>query len=330
MERYRYNFADFLLILSLIIGTNLIIRPIIFLVMIGFATQSLAEKNSIEMQGKYVVVQTSNTLELVKIESAGTAHWQNPEDMIKVHLFEPETSISALHQLTLKNIHKDANKFTIDNNFLAPPNTELLRLKTLLSNTEYNEFVVLGGNEKHAFKFTLSAPAPLSKTLKDKLQELFNEFSWEPANPSIVDNLPFSLQKIAGFKLTHKYANSVILANDDSAESIDAYIAISFVEERSTNTSLIDSTTAIINDSKSLIEAKLNSVLMSADYKKPTALARVSAELNNNGTPVDILHATQLHDSNLLIVQIIVDKASVSFLKLEDMVKMVLNSIQVK
>lgn len=330
MERYRYNFAYFLLIMSLIIGTNLIIRPIIFFVLIGFATQGFAEKNSIEIQGKYVVIKTLNTLELLQIKTEDTALWQNPKDMIKVHLFEFDTSLSALHQLTLDNIHQDANKFSIENNFIAPDNAKLLRTKTLLSNTEYNEFVVLGGNEKHAFKFTLSLPTPQSKTLKNKLQELFNKFHWEPANPSIVDNLPFTLQKIPGFRLTHKYANSVILASDDSTESIDAYIAISFLDEKSTNTSLIDRTTAIINNSKTLKKVEINSVNVSPEYKTPTAIARISAELNSERTLVDVLHATQLHDSDLLIVQIIVDRTSVSFLKLEDMAKNVLNSTQVK
>lgn len=309
-------------------GTNFILRPIIFLIFLGYIGQGFASTKVIEMQGSYISFSSQNNFNLHQIEN--TAIWQNSDDMIKAHFIESETSLSDFYQLTQKNIHEDANRFILDNNLTAPTDSKLLTTKTLLSNTEYNEFIVLGGNEKHAFKFTLSAPSPLSKRLKHKIQDLLNEFHWEHTNPSMVEGLPFTLQKLAGFTVTHKFANSVMLKSDASNESLDAYIIISFLEEKSSNTSLEERTTAIIHDAKSLNDIEIGNITSRQEYSTPVVLARVSAKLSSNDKLVDILHASQLHDSNLLLVQIMVDKTSVSFLKLEDMAKKVLNSIHIK
>lgn len=303
-------------------------KTLVILVFYIFSIQTIASDETLEIRGNKTKIEIRNSFELTK--TIGSNTWQNIEQFVKLRLYEESNNIEQFKKETLQKINASANQFLLAQQLSIPPNTFLFTTTKIISESQFREYIFLGGESNNLFQLTITHPDAHSEQYAVKVESMLNSLVWQPAISPLFDDLPFYLPELLGFKITQKYANSLVLKGNQNDGGIDAFLVVSVMPETPRIKSLVNNTLGVIQSAQSLKDVEILNIADNTSEDVPNAVVRASAEMIKENLPVDILLTGFIRDNNYMIMQMMVEKATVSFLRMEDLLMENINNVQFK
>lgn len=229
----------------------------------------------------------------------------------------------------LNSIKDSLNQLELHEFAELKSHNDLLLVKSLIADTEFLRLFKIIGDSTSSAVVALSMPLSRAEQHKTKLANMINSLQWEANNLlSISEDAPVQISLPVGFGIHKKFKNSLVLRSSASNSLLpEANLVLSIIPENIGAEDLEEKTESILEQSKSLEKFRIASMTNTQSQLGAMVLARVSARYDATQIEVDISHVTLKLNEHLLIAQLITERHTESFLKLEDIMMEILSNL---
>jgi len=301
-------------------------KTIFFVFIALLALNSYAE--NIEIEGENFNVSIANPLSL-KVTSSNVA-WALQSKFAKLTFNEFEVSQKAKFNALIKDLESASNIIIQDKFNTVIADKSLVIDHSLIANTVFVRFHKIIGNNNNSAVLSFTIPLEHADKLKIEIDEMLSNISWRPAEVIVLKQSPkIQLPFPGGYKLTKKYANSVVLVTTpDNVSLPHGSVVISLLPKVNTGESLEDLTTRLLNDAKTIDKIKIMKVFGANSKHGPMVMARATARYEQTQIEVDISHSAFKLGQEVLFIQVSAPRNTESFLKLEHVSTLFIDALE--